>query len=584
MIQFHDISKEFSDRLLFSNVNFTLNQGERIGLIGRNGTGKSTLLKIITGELSPDMGTMTIPKNYKVSYLSQFLEFTKSTVLEECCLALNEEEQYDFYKVEKILSGLGFSEEDFHKSPLSFSGGYQIRMNLTKCLVQRPNLLLLDEPTNYLDIVSMRWLQKFLANFKGELILITHDRDFMNAVCTHTMGIQFQRLKKIKGGTNQFKEQVEEEKKVLENQRANQEKKKKQIEEFIAKFQAKARQASMANSRKKMLAKMEEFEILEDTKNMSFQFTYEDIPSKNLLQIDHLSFGYTDDHLLIEDLSFEVKKGDRIAIIGKNGIGKSTLLNLIGGFLTPLEGEISYHNSCIRGHFGQTNINRLHLSNSIEQEIGSANPKLSYTAVRSICGTMMFSGDDAKKTIQILSGGEKSRVLLGKILATPCNLLLLDEPTNHLDQESVESLSQEIDKFPGATLMVTHSEGLLRALATKLIIFHQGGVEVFDGNYDEFLEKIGWEEEGNQKKKENRPKKPSTRNQSESDSKSKKIIQQLEENILDKEKGLELLEKELIQAAQEADHEKSQKIDLEMKQLQLDIDNLYLELEEKISI
>ena len=253
----------------------------------------------------------------------------------------------------------------------------------------------------------------------------------------------------------------------------------------------------------KALSKMSTMDKLNDVDVLGFRFRFIECPGKQIAEVKHLTFSYDDDksNALFHSLSFPINREDRIGIIGKNGKGKSTLLNVIGGMLDPLQGKVSFHPSAHVGHFGQTNINRLNMENTIAEEIQEENSELSISGVRNICGTMMFEGDLAKKKIKVLSGGERARVLLGKILAKPANLLLLDEPTNHLDMESIESLTEEIGNFPGAVVIVTHSEIMLRNLATKLIIFHNGNAELFNGNYDDFLEKIGWESEENKPNK-----------------------------------------------------------------------------------
>lgn len=496
MIQVNNLSKHFGAQVVFENIGFQVGAKERIGLVGRNGAGKSTLFKLILGEMSPDSGEITIPKGYRLGALEQHIRFTKKTVLEECTQVLKAEDYRD-HEAEKILFGLGFTQEDLSKDPLSFSGGYQIRINLTKVLLQAPNLLLLDEPTNYLDIVSMRWLKGFLTSFDGEVLLITHDREFMDDVVTHTMGLHRQTLKKIKGDTAKFYEQILIDEEMYEKTRENLDKKRKEMQVFIDRFKAKATKAAQAQSRMKALEKMGTMEKLSDVESLGFKFKYIDCPSKVIGEVSNLSFSYdkTDEHLLFKNLNFTIGKNDRIAIIGKNGKGKSTLLNIIGEVLEPNAGTIRFHPSKQSGHFGQTNISRLNLERTIVEEIQNENNDLSISSVRNICGTMMFDGDLANKKIKVLSGGERARVMLGKILAKPANLLLLDEPTNHLDLESIESLTEEIVEFPGAVLIVTHSELMLRNIATKLIIFHKGTAEFFDGTYDEFLEKIGWEEE-----------------------------------------------------------------------------------------
>lgn len=496
MIQVKNLSKHFGAQELFDNVSFQLGPRERVGLVGRNGTGKTTVFKLILGELTPDSGEITIPKGYKLGALEQHIQFTKPTVLEECVQVLNPED-FNEHEAEKILFGLGFNDEDLQKDPKSFSGGYQIRINLTKVLLQRPDLLLLDEPTNYLDIVSMRWLKTFLKNFPGEILLITHDREFMDDVVTHTMGLHRRQLKKIKGDTAKFYEQILQDEEIYEKTRENLDKKRKEMESFVERFKAKASKAAQAQSRMKALEKMSSMDKLANIDNLGFQFRFVECPGKQIAEVKHLAFAYdgNPDHTLFHNLSFTINREDRIGIIGKNGKGKSTLLNVIGGTFAPLEGKVSFHPSAQLGHFGQTNINRLNMENTIAEEIQSANGDLTVSSVRNICGTMMFEGDLANKKIKVLSGGERARVLLGKILAKPANLLLLDEPTNHLDMESIESLTEEIGNFPGAVVIVTHSEIMLRNLATKLVIFHNGNAEFFNGTYDEFLEKIGWESE-----------------------------------------------------------------------------------------
>lgn len=498
MIQAKNLSKHFGAQELFDKVSFQLGPRERVGLVGRNGSGKSTLFKLILGELSIDGGELSIPKGYRLGALEQHINFTKSTVLEECIQVLDPDDFLE-HEAEKILFGLGFSEEDLQKDPWSFSGGYQIRINLTKVLLQSPNLLLLDEPTNYLDIVSVRWLKSFLKNFPGEIMIITHDREFMDDIVTHTMGLHRQQLKKIKGDTAKFYEQIIQDEEMYEKTRGNLDKKRKEMEAFVARFKAKASKAAQAQSRMKALEKMSTMDKLNDVEVLGFRFRFIECPGKQIAEVKNLSFSYEgkENDVLFHNLSVPINREDRIGIIGKNGKGKSTLLNVIAGNLSPRSGKVSFHPAAQVGHFGQTNINRLNMENTIAEEIQEENSTLSISSVRNICGTMMFEGDLAKKKIKVLSGGERARVLLGKILAKPANLLLLDEPTNHLDMESIESLTEEIGNFPGAVIVVTHSEIMLRNLATKLIIFHNGTAELFNGNYDEFLEKIGWESEEN---------------------------------------------------------------------------------------
>ena len=495
VIKINQLSKSYFARELFTEVTFQMNAGDRLGLVGRNGHGKSTLFKLILGEEEPDSGEITIPRNYRIGHLEQHLHFTQPTILAEAALGLPEEESHSIYKAEAILFGLGFSHGDLEKAPRVFSGGFQIRINLAKLLLSEPNLLLLDEPTNYLDITSVRWIARFLANFKGELILISHDRDFMDSVTTHTAVIHRQKIRKFEGGTAKAYAQIVLEDEIHEKTRANEDRKRAHAEAFINRFRAQASKAKMVQSRIKMLEKLPKLDGLADIETLDFEFRHASFAAKTLLEARNISFGYTPDHLLFRRMNLTINARDRFGVIGSNGKGKSTLLNLLSGGLKPLTGELKSHPDMKLGYFGQTNIQRLNPKLTIEQEIEQTNPALTRTQVRNICGTMMFGGDLALKKVSVLSGGEKSRTLLGKILAHLSNLLLLDEPNNHLDMESIDALIESLQDFPGALLIVTHNERILRALATKLVVFHRGRVDVFDSGYDEFLEKIGWEDE-----------------------------------------------------------------------------------------
>lgn len=492
MIQVFNLAKSFSGRKLFEEVSFSVSPRERIGFVGRNGAGKSTIMKIIMGQETPDQGEVVVPKSYRIGYLDQHIHFTMPTLLEECCQALPEENQYDYYKAEIILEGLGFSVEDLQKDPNSFSGGFQLRINLTKVLLQEPNMLLLDEPTNYLDILSLRWLESFLSKFPGEVILITHDREFMDTVVTHVMGISRLLIRKVKGDTKQYYEQILLEEEIHEKTRAKQIKKVEQLQSFVDRFGAKASKATQAQSKLKQIKKMSILGSLSEEMSLGFRFNYEKTLAKNMLTVEDLSFGFPGQELLFSNLHFTLAQGECLAIIGKNGKGKTTLLNVLADYLQPITGSITFHPTTKLGFYEQTNRKKLGLGNDIVEEISSANPLLSFTAVRAICGAMMFPGDDAKKKIKVLSGGEQSRVLLGKVLAQTSNFLMLDEPSNHLDMESIEAITEEINQFEGPRIIVTHNEDMLRNLATKLIVFREDSAQLFNGTYDEFLESIGW--------------------------------------------------------------------------------------------
>jgi len=499
MISIENLSKGFGGHELFEQISLKINPRERVGLVGRNGHGKTTLMRMILGEEHPDSGQILIPNNYRMGYVRQHLAFTQDTVLKEGCLGLPEHEKDQQWKVEKILAGLGFSPADFNRHPLEFSGGYQVRLNLVKVLVSDPDLLLLDEPTNYLDITSIRWLEKFLNQWPREILLITHDRSFMDAVVTHTAGLYRRNLRKIKGDTGKYYAQIAQDEEIYEKTRVNDEKRKKELEIFISRFRAKARLANMVQSRIKTLAKMEKKDKLEAVNDLEFSFRSRPFTAKLMLQAEHLAFSYPSENVpsdpLIDDVSITVAAGDRVCIIGKNGKGKTTLLKLLAGELEPDRGTVQLNPGVVTGFYEQTNVKSLVDSRTVEEEVMYSHPDVDRQHARNICGSMMFEGDAALKKISVLSGGEKSRVMLGKLLVTPLNLLFLDEPTNHLDMEACDSLLAAVDSFAGAVVMVTHNEMFLHALAERLIVFKNDRIQVFEGSYADFLEKEGWGDE-----------------------------------------------------------------------------------------
>jgi ATP-binding cassette subfamily F protein 3 len=385
--------------------------------------------------------------------------------------------------------------------------------------------------------------------------------------------------------------------------RLNQEKKIAELEEFIARNKSRASTAALAQSKVKELEKIEIIEKLQSDSDLNFNFSYKETPAKVLLRVSGLGYGYDSEKPLFDDLNFSLERGRRIAIIGKNGRGKSTLLNLIAGELPLQRGELSFHPETSFAHFGQSNIERLHPEQSIIEEIQGVDLKLGIASVRSICGTMMFGGEQADKKIKVLSGGERSRVMLGKIIATPANLLLLDEPTNHLDMQSIDSLCNAIEAFPGSVIMVTHSEMLLHRLAEQLIVFRDGGAEFFDGDYESFLEKIGWNEEGtdgSEKHKQDASKAPGRDRRTLKKRRSeliarrgkvlnplKKEIEQCEMRIMELEEAVGIDNTELIEASQKGDIGEIQLLSKKLSQEQEEIELLFeklISVQEKFDI
>ncbi|MDR2778356.1 MAG: ATP-binding cassette domain-containing protein [Rickettsiales bacterium] len=496
MLKLDEVSKVFEGKTIFENISFILNDGEKLGLIGRNGSGKSTILKIIAGKLPFDGGNIITSKNYRIGYLEQHLLFREKTLLAEACLALPDYRSDNYWEAEKILHDMGFSTEDATKAPEEFSGGWQMRLNFAKLLISEPDLLLLDEPTNYLDILSIRWLKKFLISWKKSLIVVTHDKNFLNEVTECTVIIHRGISKKIIGHADDMYRQIREKEENYEKTRINENKKREQTQKYIDRFRYKATLATRVQSKIKMLARQDEKQELSSIDKLEFEFAYKNIISnKPFVEIANLKFGYENGKTLIGNLSFKIEKGDKICVVGKNGTGKSTLLRLIANELSPNAGKISFCGGIGIGYFGQMNIGRLNLENSVEEELSSVDPKIHRSKILNVAGLMMFGGDDHRKKIAVLSGGERSRVLLGKIILQQCNLLLLDEPTNHLDMESCDSLAEAVNNFPGASVTVTHDESFLNTVANRLIVFDDQKVFVFDSVYRNFLNEIGYSSE-----------------------------------------------------------------------------------------
>jgi ATP-binding cassette, subfamily F, member 3 len=600
MIKVAELSKAYGAQSLLDRVSFNVNAGEKIGLVGRNGSGKTTLFRLLLGQEEPDGGVISLPRGYTIGYLQQHLTFSQPTLLAEACLGLPPGQEHDHWRVEKILFGLGFTTADLERPPQEFSGGFQVRLNLTKTLVAEPDLLLLDEPTNYLDIVSIRWLEKFLRQCQHEFILITHDRQFMDSVTTHTMIIHRSRVRKLAGPTSKLYAQLLQEEEIHEKTRLRAERREREIETFINRFRAKARLAGLVQSRVKTLAKRPKLEQLAKLEEVDFAFTSQEFPAQEMLSVHHLGFRYAEEQpWLIENLGFHLGRRERIAVIGKNGKGKSTLLKLLAGELAPGQGSIRRHQKLETDFFGQTNVLRLDPEKTVEEEMIAAEPTHNRERARTICGVMLFGGDLALKKVAVLSGGEKSRVLLGKLLLKPAHLLLLDEPTNHLDMESCEALLEAMQNFAGSIVFVTHDEVFLHTLAEKLIVFDRNHVRWYHGTYQSFLDDVGWEDEGGPAEEgvplppypgpqTAEPAKPKEMRQARAKliQEKSKILRPLETRVRELERMIEHLEADLglntqalIDASMQGDAKAIAELPKQNRDLKAQVDFLYLELE-----
>ena len=595
MLKVENLSKSFGVRTLFDDISFTINPGEKVGLTGRNGHGKTTLFRILTGEEQADEGSITVPNYYRIGYVQQSVGFSGGTVLEEVMRGLPEDEEHSHWKAEKILSGLGFTEEGMRQQPDIFSGGFQVRMQLARAIVSEPNLLLLDEPTNYLDITSIRWLVRFLKTWPYELMLITHDRRFMDSVATHTLGIHRQKVRKVEGNTEKLYSQLAMEEEVYEKTRINDERKKKEVEQFINRFRAKARLANLVQSRIKALEKMDKRDRLEKLKTLDFAFQEKPHAGKFVMNANNISFGYDPHTPIIDNFSISITARDRICIVGPNGRGKTTLLKLLGSKLEPQSGSMVVHPQMEQGYFEQTNVSELVDTRTVEEEILASGTNVDRQLARNICGAMLFEGDDALKKVEVLSGGEKSRVMIGKILAHPVNLLLLDEPTNHLDMESCDALLAALDSFDGAVVMVTHNEMFLDALAERLILFQGNQVSIFEGDYESFLDRVGWDEEADENNGRKAVENEETQKLNRKDVRKlrsdiitrrskvlkpiEKRMEEVENGIMAHEEELETLNNSMIEASAAQDGKRIQSLSQSVHGVQEELDNLYDELD-----
>jgi ATP-binding cassette, subfamily F, member 3 len=594
MIAVENLSKSFGAQPLFDNISFKVNRRERVGLVGKNGHGKTTLFRIITGQESADSGSISVPRNYRIGYVEQEPDFRENTVLAEAALGLPLSERDKTWRAEKVLAGLGFETRDLRRPPGELSGGYQVRLNLAKVLLADYDMLLLDEPNNYLDVTSIRWLERFLKGWPGEFLLITHDRSFMDSVVTHIIGIHRRKVRKLPGDTGKYYGQIAQDEEIYEKTRLNDERKRKEIQNFIDKFRASAQLVGLVQSRIKTLSKMEKREKLEKIGTLDFTFAAKPFHGKYALNLNDVYFSYDAAKPLIRDFSVTVGARDRICVIGKNGKGKTTLLKLMAGVLEPLAGEVSKPLNVAAGYFEQSFISGLDESRTVLEEITTADPGRDPGRSRAICGGMLFEGDEALKKIGILSGGEKSRVVLGKLIAAPYNLLLLDEPSNHLDMESNDALLAALDNFEGAVVMVTHNEMFLHALAERLIVFQGDRISIYEGDYERFLEKVGWQDESESprpgkavdKEKEKPNQRDLRRLRSAVLSERARALRPLEKRADDaeaeieaKEAELESLNQAIIEASQGQMGQEIVEISRRMHQLKKEIDFLYGELD-----
>ena len=542
MLSINNLNVQYGDKHLFRDVSVQVHHDDRIGLVGVNGTGKSTLLKIMCGLQETDPGIVNRASWFTVSYLPQ--EVTVSlgnrTLYEEAESAfddvlsqqkelegVNEQlavmssgdpgldvllqrqgelqhflEGRDVFtirpQVERILAGLGFSQADLKKEVKSFSGGWIMRLLLAKLLLQKPSLLLLDEPTNHLDIDSLTWVEEFLQQYEGAIIVISHDRSFLDRLTTTTWELSLGRLTAYRGNYSKYLVDKEERLTIERAAYANQQAMIKQTERFIERFRSKSTKARQVQSRVKQLEKMERIELSETERSIRFTFPPAAPSGKDVLELQELRKEY-DHQLVFKGLNISLQRGDKVAVVGVNGAGKTTLLKIIAG-VEPAEGSWRLGHNVIFSYFGQHQAQELTAGLTILDTVYHAAQELTMTQVRSLLGAFLFTGDDVDKKVQILSGGEKSRVALARMLVKPANLMLLDEPTNHLDISSQEVLQEAMAQYEGTIIIVSHNRYFVNSFVNKVLEIRNGRATVYEGNVDDYLDRRRKEQEESKEK------------------------------------------------------------------------------------
>jgi ATP-binding cassette subfamily F protein 3 len=532
MISVNNITKEFGGEPLFSNVTFNINPKDRIGLSGKNGSGKTTLLRIITGLMSPDKGGVVVPDGVSIGYLPQEKDLkSDKIVIDEIMEALAflkqwkkklkkleneiasrddyESKQYaklieeynilnerlSLYKpdklrgeAEKILAGLGFENNDYFKPVNSFSVGWQMRVELGKLLLLNPDLLLLDEPTNHLDIESIQWLETFLSSYKGAVMMVSHDRAFLDNITTRTIEINNGKIYDYKVPYSKYIVLRDER---LEHQKAafsNQQKEIREIEEFVERFRYKATKAKQVQSRIKQLEKMDRVEVDDlDKKSIHFSFPSPPHSGKVTLEAKNVT-KYYGDKLVLKNVDFHLLKGEKVAFVGRNGEGKTTLTKILLG-LVDYDGEVKHGYNVISAYYAQDQLEMLNPENTVFEEVDNVAVGEIRTRLKTILGSFLFRGDDVDKKVKVLSGGEKSRLALVKLLLNPGNLLVLDEPTNHLDILSKDILKKALLEYQGSVIVVSHDRDFLQGLTTKVYEFKNNRLKEHRGDITEYLRK-----------------------------------------------------------------------------------------------
>ena len=633
LIQLNNITKNFVVNEIFSNVKMEINDKDRVAIVGRNGAGKSTLLKIISGELSFDSGERTVSKNTTIGYLSQeFIVREDLSIYEEMITCFDEiisleadleklsyeltpeniendsglldrfdrlqnevltHKDYHYKsKIESVLYGLDFTKDVFDKKISTFSGGEKTRLSMAKLLLSEPDLLILDEPTNHLDMENVAWLENYLSSYNGAIVIVSHDRYFLDKVVNVVYNLEFGKLKKYVGNYSKFLKQYEEDYEKQLKEFTSQQKDIKRLEEFVQKNIARASTSKMAKSRQKVLDKMELIDNpKKDDKAANIEFNIKEQSGRDVLMIDNLKVGY-DGKQVGNAYNFSVYKGDRIAIVGRNGIGKSTLIKTIAKKQNAIGGSVHYGSKVSLGYYDQKQA-EFESSKTILNELWDEYPLMKEAEVRTVLGRFLFRGDSVLKIVRDLSGGEKARLQLAKLMLEKNNLLVLDEPTNHLDITSKQVLEDALENYEGTIVFVSHDRYFINKIANKVLDITGDDYSIYLGNYDYYLEKREQELIAKKLKEEKTDEvQEKVANDYVLGKEEKKRIRKLErtrEELLEKIESLEekvtLVNNELTKEEVYTDAIKVQEYNEELRSLNQEIEDLnnnWLEIEEEL--
>jgi ATP-binding cassette subfamily F protein 3 len=532
MITINQVTHNFGKKVLYNGINCVIGAHDRIALVGSNGSGKTTLLRMLMGEIEPDRGSFDRPDYVSIGYLPQDgIHVSGKTLYAEAESAFGDilelqgkieqadaqllemdteaeeyyelidtiggwEQQLENYepqkmksRIERILLGMGFKESDFERDTGEFSGGWQMRIALAKLLLQSPSLIILDEPTNHLDIVSQHWVEQYLKHYQGAIIVISHDRAFLDEVTNRTLELKLGALNSFKGNYSYYVKETKARLEQLRKAYKNQQKEISEMKDWINKFRSNVKKASMVQSRIKQLEKMEIIQIPREEKKIYFRFPEPPPASAKVITIKNLHKAYGD-NVIFDGLDLRIDKGDRIAVVGVNGAGKSTLARIMAGIEPYQDGEIDQGLNTVISYFAQSQADELNPAKTVLEEVETSAIGNDDANPRAALGALLFSGDEALKKTDVLSGGEKNRVALAKMLMKPGNCLILDEPTNHLDIKSKEVLQDAINAFEGTVILVSHDRAFLDGVVNKVLEVAPGSTRMLTCNVSEYVERL----------------------------------------------------------------------------------------------